>query len=198
MVDFFKNISQWIVENKDKIILFFTSGSFVTLITSIVLTVKQIKKSIEIKNTNSRLEQSLNSVIDNTNGVTDINTIILSNSRELIKLKKELSTLESSVTSSMNILVSKINAIVDVQSVVYSTINDDTVKQQVQSILLNAKYTEANIRSKLEKEIEELKLKVESVANDAKDVVVSDENIESDTVVEKTKKSSKKNLTQRY
>lgn len=192
MVEFFENIFNWFVTNKDEVVLFFTSSSFAAFISNIVLMVKQIKATKNSNKTVNGLSDALNSANElalNVTNVSDFSSKSVSNTEEL---KVKVNDLEKKFVDSLDILQQKLDAMIEVQRIVYSNLKDDSVRKNVSNILTTAKLAETAARAQLEKEIEELR---KSVANKANDLTTAVENAAS-----KVKKvvSVKKSNVSRY
>ena len=158
MVTAFGNsIWTWLVEHKDEIYAFVMSGQFVSLIVALVTIFRQFK---QVKlNTNS--SQALNKTLANTNtmstSVTQLDTNFQLLKAENDSLRSELKETENKLETENKDILNKLNAIIEVQGIVYSTIRDDGVRQTVNTILNNARYSEQNFKESLEQQIDELK-----------------------------------------
>lgn len=157
MVEFLQSIIDWVVINKDEILLFFTSGQFAALITSLVVLVKQLKANSGINNTNKELKVSL----DEANAkITDMLVVKESSnnaSKDVAKMKAEVAEFKTEVEDSFDTILKKMNAILEVQSLVYSTVKDEHLRTMIASILTDAKFIETATRAELESQIEALK-----------------------------------------
>lgn len=189
MVEFFTNIWNWLLDNKDEIIMFFTSSNFVAFISTIILLIKQLKSNDSIKVTNNKLNTS---IAASTKAVTDLadakNTVTAIDGR-LNTLNDEVSAFQEV----LNNLVTKMDAIVEVQSIVYSTIKDETIRNNVKGILLDAKHTGSKKLVELQEELEHLKEKLSEKVNDVAEVVEN-----TAEKVKQTVSASKKSTTKRY
>lgn len=151
------NIWQGFVENKDTITAFFMSGQAVSFVAALVMLFKNLRGTKD--NTASSLK--LNATLDNTNQMSesvktlDANFLLLKNEND--SLRTELKETENKIQQSNKELANKLNAIIEVQAIVYSTIRDDGVRQTVNTILNNARYSEKNFKESLESQIDELK-----------------------------------------
>lgn len=149
MVEFFQNIGQWFTENKEAIVLFFSSIDFAALGAALFWLYKQ-KKSIEA----------------NTSETKQLNTLLKDSeqhNKDMEELKAENHELKLQVEglkSNEDLLLVKLNAMLDVQSLVYATIKDESTRVAVNNILSNAKYNETATRNKLNTELEALRKKV--------------------------------------
>lgn len=157
MVEFLQSIIDWVVINKDEILLFFTSGQFAALITSLVVLVKQLKANSGINSTNKELKVSL----DEANAkITDMLVVKESSnnaSKDVAKMKAEVAEFKTEVEDSFDTILKKMNAILEVQSLVYSTVKDEHLRTMIASILTDAKFIETATRAELESQIEALK-----------------------------------------
>lgn len=152
----------WFLENKDTIIAWFMSGQAVSVIASFVMLIRNAK---QIKsNTNST--NTLNGTLQNTNVMKeDLDTLkqkVVTLADENDELSKSVVELETKLSESNKLIASKLDAIIEVQSIVYSTIRDDSVRQTVNTILNNARYSNTNFKEQLESEISGLKAEFET------------------------------------
>lgn len=152
----------WFLDNKDTILAWFMSGQAASVITTIVMLVKNAK---QIKG-NTESTKTLNTTLENTNVMKDdVDTLkekvsVLTD--ENAKLSNSVLDLETKLSQSNNLIASKLDAIIEVQSIVYSTIRDDSVRQTVNTILNNARYSDTNFKEQLESEISGLKAEFET------------------------------------
>lgn len=170
---FWNNICLWYTENEQTITAFFMSGQFVSLIAAIVMLVKNIK---QIKN-NTSSTSKLDNTLTKTNEMAgelnclkeDVKTLTEDNS----KLSEELNETREKLQYSNSLIADKLNSILEVQTIVYSTIRDDSVRQTVNTILNNARYSEKNFKEQLEHEIESLKEEFEHKMADVNESVTN-------------------------
>lgn len=193
MIEFFQNIFNWFVENKDEIVLFFTSSNFIAFISAIVLFVKQIKTNKKGNLLSGQLKTSLDGSTKVVSDVVAMKEITDNTNAEVKKLEDDLSSFKSDVFDTMDTLLTKLNAVVEVQSIVYSTLKDESMRKNINSILIDAKYAETATRAALTAEIEELKQKVSTKMEDVKEVVDA-----AATKVKKVVSSPKKSVVPRY
>lgn len=171
MVEFFQNIFNWFVENKDEIVLFFTSSNFVAFISAIVLFIRQIKANKAGTAVNKELNQSLSGVATVGADIVTLKETNDNTNTEVKKLENDLDRFNADITDTLDTVMAKLNAVIEVQSIVYSTLKDETIRQNVNGILTDAKYAEIATRAALESEIEELKQKVNTKMEAVKEVV---------------------------
>lgn len=154
---YFTSVWSWFIENKDAITAFFMSGQAVSFVAALVMLIKNMS---QVK-TNTQSTTELNKTIE---GTKVANELTKKTNDNVIKLNDEVKTLVTNLNNTAERLnaenkdlVNKMNSIIDVQSIVYSTIRDDQVRQTVNNILNNARYSDINTKEKLQAEIEELK-----------------------------------------
>lgn len=178
MIEFIENCFSWFSENYQKIIMTITSAQFVSLISAIVLL---IKNGRELRN-NVASSKSLNKTLSATNQMSDDVTSVKNKLEEAEKenklLKNELEKLNTLFADGQESLIKKLNCMLEVQSIVYSTIKNDSIRDTVNCILTNAKYTETATRAKLKEEVASLKErlnaeteKVNKIAEDATNTI---------------------------
>lgn len=171
MVEFFQNIWNWFVLNKDEIVLFFTSSNFVAFITTIVMLVKQLKSNKRNNETNKGLKTSLDNAVSIAADVVSIRDNSSATNDQLVTVQNDLESFKKETYDALDVIVQKMNAVLEVQSIVYSTIKDETIRKNVSGILMDAKYTETATRASLEAEVESLRKKVNEKIEVIKDVV---------------------------
>ena len=152
----------WFLDNKDTILAWFMSGQAASVVTTIVMLVKNAK---QIKG-NTESTETLNTTLENTNVMKD-DVDVLKNkvsvlTEENAKLSNSVIDLETKLSHSNKIITNKLDSIIEVQSIVYSTIRDDSVRQTVNTILNNARYSDTNFKEQLESEISGLKEEFEN------------------------------------
>ena len=171
MVEFFQNIWNWFVLNKDEVVLFFTSSNFIAFMMTIVMLVKQLKANKVNNDTNNGLKVSLDNAISVASDVVSIRDNSTNTNDKLLTVQTDLDAFKKETYDALDILVQKINAVLEVQSLVYSTIKDETIRKNVNGILMDAKYAETAIRASLEAEVESLRKKVNEKIEVIKDAV---------------------------
>ena len=171
MVEFFQNIWNWFVLNKDEIVLFFTSSNFVAFMTTIVMLVKQLRSNKVNNETNNGLKASLDNAISIASDVVSIRDNSTATNDQLLTVQTDLDAFKKETYDALDVLVQKMNAVLEVQSLVYSTIKDETIRKNVSGILMDAKYAETATRASLEADVESLRKKVNEKIEVIKDVV---------------------------
>ena len=171
MVEFFQNIWNWFVSNKDEIVLFFTSSNFVAFMTTIVMLVKQLKANKSNNETNKGLKTSLENAVSIASDVVSIRDNSSATNDKLVTVQNDVENFKKETYDALDVIVQKMNAVLEVQSVVYSTIKDEAIRKNVSGILMDAKYAETATRASLEAEVESLRKKVNEKIEVIKDVV---------------------------
>lgn len=194
MVEFFENIYNWFIINKDEILVWLSSANFATFVSVVIVLIKQFKSTKQategLKDVNSTLTESNTLAKTVTDVSASSNTAVLNT--EDIKCK--LNTLEKDFSKSLDCVVDKLNAVIKVQSIVYSSITDETVRKNIADILTTAEISRERTVAELEKEIQELKDIISTKVSDVQEVV---DNVCTKSKVKKTS-ATKKNITQRY
>lgn len=154
---FFINLWDGIVANKDVIIATITSAQFIAFVSTLVSLFKSNK------NTKSNTESNAK-VAENLEKLSSLEQCVKTSTEEVKFLKSELSTAKEEVNSlkeQNNMLLTKFTGLLDALSVVYSaSIKDTETRTTVVNILNNAKNAETNRVNELKSTIEELKKKV--------------------------------------
>lgn len=182
-MEWFTNIGQWFVDNREAIIAFFSSGTFVTALITIINTFRQYKA---IKN-NTDVSGTLNVSLEKTN---KLNNSVVKLTQENESLKQVLNILlKKSESTDL-----KLNAILEVQSIVYSSLKDEQAREVVNNILVNAMYSGIDDKAKL---LEEIKMLKENLAKLEKEHIEAATKATGDTI-EKVKKVVEKVSSVRY
>lgn len=173
---FFLNIWQWFTENKDGITAFFMSGQAISFVAAIVMLIRNLKGM----KTNTSSTNALNQTLVNTNTMSEsveslkIDFAALKSENDC--LRSELKSTETLLEESNKELKNKLNAILEVQSIVYSTIRDDSVRQTVNTLLNNARYSEKNFKEELQSQIDDLQSKLSNEVNAMTDKITESVN----------------------
>ena len=170
MIEFIQSCYRWVAENYKEITMILTSTQFISLVSALLLILKNIKRTDENVASSKALKASLETtnLMSETVIKIEAENAALKNQNE--KLESQLTELKESTSAMQETLIKKLNCMLEVQSIVYSTIKDDTIRNTVNSILVNAKYAETETREKLKNEISVLKTKLEEEANKVKGI----------------------------
>ena len=185
----------WFLDNKDTILAWFMSGQAASVVTTIVMLVKNAK---QIKG-NTESTETLNTTLENTNVMKD-DVDVLKNkvsvlTEENTKLSNSVIDLETKLSHSNKVITNKLDSIIEVQSIVYSTIRDDSVRQTVNTILNNARYSDTNFKEQLESEISGLKEEFENkMADISKDMTEAIDKVSNSVNAAETAKARAKEL----
>ena len=147
----------WFVENKDTITAFFMSGQFASLVAAGVALIRTIKKTEQNTKSTDTLNEALTKTNKMSESVDDVSKKVKNLTEENTGLREELKVTEEKLIKQNSELMNKLNAIIDVQTIVYSTIRDDAVRQNVNTLLNNARYRDTNTKEQLQMQIDELR-----------------------------------------
>ena len=157
MVEFIDSIIKWFEENKESILVFLTSGTFITLVTQVVMMIRQLVDNKNAKKRNDKFNDSLGMLMPLLEDTSKLNGSVGDANSTIFSVKSDLDKFKSETVDSIDTILVKLNAILEVQSIVYSTIKDEHIRAHVNNILLDAKFAETSTRAELEAEIERLK-----------------------------------------
>lgn len=155
-MEFFENIWNWFVINKDAILMTLTSTQFISLVTAIVLLVKQTKSTKDNTSSTKTLNSNIENISTLTTKVTEMDTKVNTSVSALMEQNKMLTEL----VELQNLMISKVNLQLEAQLQVWSTIKDDSIRTNVNTILTSAKYKESSAIVELKQKIDELQSKL--------------------------------------
>ena len=164
MIEFFKSIGTWIVENKDSIVAVLMSSQFIAFVTMLFNLIKSKKGTTQ----NTEVSKKLIVKLDELNEKLEEFNEIKSTVSELIKVTNNIEIELSKSNSNTELVISKLNAQLDAQCTVWSTIKDDKLRELVTNIVTNAKYLETSDVSNLRKQLIELEQKLSEQADNIK------------------------------
>ena len=177
MIEFFSNLWQGILNNKDAIIVALTSAEFVGLAAAIVNLVKGTKNTSANTLSNNALsatiEKGFASIVDSNESLKiDLSKAVEENkalsekvevlTNELAATKHELSLL----TETDNLLLFKLNSILEVQALAYSTLKDVNTRNAILSTLATAKHSETTHMSDIKAQLEAMRNEITEKVND--------------------------------
>lgn len=161
MNEFFGNLGNWFIENKDTIILWLQSiglGGIVGAIANIIVAGKRIKaNTLSTDNLLNALpvvgetKQSVDALVERIDKLEADNKA----------LQEENTIRFTEIQNSLDSILAKVNALVETESVKSQTIKDETIRTTVGNVLTNAKYNETQTRAKLLEMIAALKQKMQ-------------------------------------
>lgn len=198
MVEFFQNVFNWFMINKDKIVLFFTSANFVSFVTAIVMFVKQLRSNHVNNNTLSGLSNILGQELELAKDVGGVSQTCATLLNDITSLNSRLDNLDKKYDESFLTMSQKINAMLEVQSIVYAGIKDETARKNVADILTSAKLVETATKAEVARKIDELKALKAEIVNKADDVRAMVEKVATSKIVEQASERTQKSTTLRY
>lgn len=161
MNEFFTNLGNWFIENKDSIILWLQSiglGGIIGAVANIIVAGKRIKaNTLSTDNLLGALpivgetKQSIDTLVERINVLEADNKA----------LQEQTNVRFTEIQNSLDSILVKLNALVETESVKSQTIKDETIRTTVGNVLTNAKYTETQTRAKLLETIAALKQKLQ-------------------------------------
>lgn len=161
MNEFFGNIGNWFIENKDAILLWLQSiglGGIVAAVTNVIVAGKRIKANTL---TSNNLLEALPIVGETKQSMDALVERIDKLEADNKALQEENIVRYTEIQNSLDSLLNKVNALVETESVKSQTIKDETIRTTVGNVLTNAKYNETQTRARLLETIAALKKKVE-------------------------------------
>lgn len=161
MNEFFGNLGNWFIENKDAIILWLQSiglGGIVGAIANIIVAGKRIKANTL---STDNLLDALPIVGETKQSVDALVERIDKLEAENKALQEENTVRFTEIQNSLDSILAKVNALVETESVKSQTIKDETIRTTVGNVLTNAKYNETQTRAKLLETIAALKQKMQ-------------------------------------
>ena len=161
MNEFFANLGNWFIENKDSIILWLQSiglGGIVGAIANIIVAGKRIKANTL---STDNLLNALPIVGETKQSVDALVERIDKLEAENKALQEENTIRFTEIQNSLDSILAKVNALVETESVKSQTIKDETIRTTVGNVLTNAKYNETQTRAKLLEMIAALKQKMQ-------------------------------------
>ena len=184
MIEFIQNIWTWIDINLPYLTSLFSSTTFAGVITMIVI----ICKNITSTNKNTLSINSIQDSFKNVNNLeSDVKTL-KDNSESLTKRVEVYNERVANLTNNVDVFIqdysAKVDAILEVQRIVYSTIKDDTIRNSVNSILVDAAHSSTKVKMELQKELEDLKKNIKDTV-DSVTAVVNDTIDKAENVVGK-------------
>lgn len=166
-MDWLANIGTWFAQNKDGIVAFMTSGTFIGLVTSIVMFIRQWRA---VRNNSSNVQTLTTKVEGLDDAIRGTNELI----EHMKDLKSEMSLLKDEykeLEKDNEELDKKIDSVIDAMSVAWGTLRDDTVRTNVLNILTSAKLSTEAKKAELVEKLQALENKVKESAEKTNEVV---------------------------
>lgn len=169
MIEWLDSIWEWILENRDDIMAFFTSTDFVATVTSFVALIRTIKttkaNTLSVNSVNNTMKQ--NQIIQGD--VENVKEVVANTQAQVIEVTNSVNDCIHRVDSLLEIvkqyddeLLVKLNAMLEVQTIVYATVKDDNIRNAVNSILVAAKHSDNASKIKLQEELDALRLELKA------------------------------------
>lgn len=161
MNEFFGNVGNWFIENKDAILLWLQSiglGGIVAAVTNVIVAGKRIKANTL---TSNNLLEALPIVGETKQSMDELVARIDKLEADNRELQEQNTIRYTEIQNSLDSLLNKVNALVETESVKSQTIKDETIRTTVGNVLTNAKYNETQTRARLLETIATLKKKLE-------------------------------------
>jgi hypothetical protein len=161
-MEWFENIWNWFVSNKDSIFAVVSSAEFVAVVGLFAGLIKGKKTTTE----NTMASKELTKAVAEQK---ETNKLL---KNEITLLKEENSLLKKGIEASADnteATLTKVTAVVNALYVVYNnSIKNPETRETVDNILTNAKFAETKTRADLIKAMDELSKKAEKQAEEAK------------------------------
>lgn len=163
----FQNIGLWFAQNKDAIVAFMTSGTFISLVGAIVLFIRQWRavktNNTSVQNLTGKVE-GLDEAIKAVNEMTESVQNLMS---QLYELKAEYSELQGDNEELNN----KLDSIIEAMSIAWGTLRDDTTRNNVINVLTAAKISTEAKKAELVDKLQELERKIAENVKKTNDTV---------------------------
>ena len=156
MYEFFASIWRWVLEHSTGVLTFITSSSFVTAVTSVVLSVLSRRGTKE----NTAETRKLSALMKQ-------NETLVETVEGLKRENAELTDKVNEMLEASDHLVAKVNALLEVEYVRAGAISNAKTRTDVNAIINNVKYAETRARAKIAAENEELKRQIAAFAENA-------------------------------
>ena len=173
MAEFFVNLWNWIVANKDEIILTITSATFISFVVNIITMIKTAKAKIENANAVTKLNETVEKLENLANKYEILLNDVIELKSEVSELNKNFVEYKQDVDESLVLIADKLNCIIEAQINVYSTINDDTLRTNVNNILTTGKYKEVSKVTEMQNKVDELEKQLLNKTDEIKESVVN-------------------------
>lgn len=162
-VDFLRN-------NKDTIVTVMSTIDVGVLIGGVVALIKTIIAVKSNTTATNGLRESNDNLQSIVNVLTDMNVTLIECQKGLADVMATINSDDNDIKNKCNDIRNKLNSIVEAQTLVYSTIKDENIRRAVQGHLVAAKYSEPNVKEKLDAQVEELQSKLNQVVEEIKAV----------------------------
>jgi uncharacterized membrane-anchored protein YhcB (DUF1043 family) len=159
-----------ISRNKDGIVAFVTSADFIAGVGVVIALIKNIISCKANTESNDQLKKSNDEVKQVLNTVNETLTAVLACQVALADLTSKVTVDDKEIFNKCEDLKSKLNSIIEAQMLVYSTIHDENIRTAVQGHLIAAKFSEPNVQEKLNAEMENMRVELDTVLRQIGDI----------------------------
>lgn len=156
--------------NKDGIVAIMSTVDVVGIsagVLALIKTIITVRSNTAATNSLIKSNDQLQSLIST---VDDTNTKVVECQTTLAEVMSAIDFDDKEIKTKCDDLRNKLNSIVEAQTLVYSTIKDENIRRAVQGHLVAAKYSEPNVKEKLDAQVEELQSKLNQVVEEIKAV----------------------------
>lgn len=172
MSEFFGNLGDWFIENKDTILLWLNGIGTSGIVTAIIAIVKGVS-SVKSNTTTSQDLLSSLPIVGETSGkvsdlLSDVSTFkqsiiesVADFKENVLNTVQQVSGAYTEIQNSLDSLLMKMNAIIDVEGIKAQTIKNDDTRCTVANLIANAKFNETETRAKLLEQLAALQAKIE-------------------------------------
>lgn len=156
--------------NKDGIVAVMSTVDVVGIgaaILALIKTIITVRSNTTATNSLIKSNDQLQILIST---VDDTNAKVIECQMRLAEVMNAIDFDDKEIKTKCDDLRNKLNSIVEAQTLVYSTIKDENIRRAVQGHLVAAKYSEPNVKEKLDAQVEELQSKLNQVVEEIKAV----------------------------
>lgn len=156
--------------NKDGIVAIMSTVDVVGIgaaILALIKTIITVRSNTTATNSLIKSNDQLQILIST---VDDTNAKVIECQMKLAEVMSAIDFDDKEIKTKCDDLRNKLNSIVEAQTLVYSTIKDENIRRAVQGHLVAAKYSEPNVKEKLDAQVEELQSKLNQVVEEIKAV----------------------------
>ena len=171
MTEFFVNVWNGIVANKDVIITALTSAEFATLAAMLIGIWKNHRTNKTNTTINTELSGQLKSTNEELKSTNEFMQVLATNNSNTVDSLERVHSDIAISTERELLLIKKIDAMLEALRLVYSTIKDDSVRTTVSNLLTSAIHSETIQMAELKKQFAELKEQVSEKAAAVKEQV---------------------------
>lgn len=172
-----ENCWQWLTDNWQSILVFFTSGQAISLVVAVISIIRQSKAFKAAKISTDALDGSVKAYNEafkkNDEAIKAISEKFNDSFTSLTTATSKINDFSENVLELLDTTIAKVNAMLDVQSIVYSTIKDDNIRKNVSDLIVNAKFAENKQKADLLNQIDALKAQIATQVENVKQTVTA-------------------------